>query len=71
MIYAKLCGWTLARAHAWLGDPVAISVYLGRSDTFDRAMLAFAQSYADQNELDYAALVEAVSSGRVVAQKGL
>ena len=70
-IYADVCGWTLARAHARCGDPVAIAAYLGKSDTFDRALASFAEAYADQNERDYAALKKAVATGRVVAQAGL
>jgi uncharacterized protein (DUF2252 family) len=70
-IYADLCGSTLARAHARSGDPVAIAAYLGKSDTFDRAMASFAEAYADQNERDYDALKEAAASGRVVAQSDL
>ncbi len=70
-IYAEVCGWTLARAHARSGDPVAIAAYLGKSDTFDRALASFAEAYADQNELDYAALKKAVAGGKVVAQAGL
>jgi uncharacterized protein (DUF2252 family) len=67
-MYADVCGWTLARAHARSGDPVAIAAYLGKSDTFDRAIADFAEAYADQNEVDYAALKEAVASGRVIAE---
>ena len=66
--YGRLCGWTLARAHARSGDPVAISSYLGTSDRFDRSIASFAELYADQNERDYAALQGAVTSGRVEAQ---
>src|SRR5262249_11951877 len=51
-IYAELCGWTLARAHARSGDRVAIAAYLGSGDTFDRAVSSFAEAYADQNERD-------------------
>jgi len=69
--YAKLCGTTLARAHARSGDPIAISSYLGGGDTFDRAMATFAETYADQNDRDYASLREAVDSGRIEAQTGL
>jgi uncharacterized protein (DUF2252 family) len=69
--YAELCGWTLARAHARSGDAVAITSYLGNSDRFDLAMTEFAESYADQNERDYAALQAAVKDGRVTAQEGL
>jgi uncharacterized protein (DUF2252 family) len=70
-IYGRLCGWTLARAHARSGDRIAIATYLGKSDAFDQAILAFSRAYADQNERDYRALVKAVDSGRVVAQTGL
>jgi uncharacterized protein (DUF2252 family) len=70
-VYAKLCGQTIARAHARSGDAVAISSYLGTSDTFDRALAGFAEAYADQNERDYAALKEAADSGRIEVQTGL
>jgi uncharacterized protein (DUF2252 family) len=63
-LYARLCGWTLARAHARSGDPVAIGAYLGGSDRFDRAILAYAEDYADQNERDYAAFREAMGTVR-------
>ena len=69
--YAKLCGQTLARAHARSGDSVAISAYLGTSDAFDRALAVFAEAYADQNERDYAALKAAADSGRIEVQTGL
>jgi uncharacterized protein (DUF2252 family) len=69
--YAKLCGETLARAHARSGDTVAISSYLGSSNTFDRALAAFAEAYADQNEQDYAALKAAADSGRIEVKTGL
>jgi hypothetical protein len=65
--YAQLCGWTLARAHARSGDPIAIAGYLGSSDTFDQALTDFADRYADQNERDYEAFVEEVRSGRLEA----
>jgi hypothetical protein len=65
--YAEVCGWTLARAHAKSGDAAMISGYLGKGDQFDQEMGAFALAYADQTELDYQALVEAVRSGRVEA----
>ena len=70
-IYAELCGGTLARAHARSGDPVAIAGYLGSGDKFDRALARFGEAYADQNERDYAALREAVDSGRVEAVTGV
>jgi uncharacterized protein (DUF2252 family) len=69
--YAQLCGWTLAKAHARSGDVVAIAGYLGSGQVFDKAMAAFAEAYADQNERDYDALKRAVESGRVTAQTGL
>jgi polyphosphate kinase len=52
-IYAQLCGWTLARAHARSGDRIAIAAYLGSNDAFDRAIADFSRDYADQNERDY------------------
>jgi uncharacterized protein (DUF2252 family) len=69
--YARLCAWTLARAHARSGDPIGIAAYLGSSVAFPRAVAKFAEDYADQNELDYRALLAAIESGRVVAEKGL
>jgi uncharacterized protein (DUF2252 family) len=69
--YAKLCGWTLARAHARSGDRVAIAAYLGKSDAFDSALGEFAAAYADQNESDYRALLDAVDAGRVTAVSGV
>src|SRR3954447_3545318 len=69
--YAEICGWTLARAHARSGDAAAIGCYLGSGDAFDRAMASFAEAYADQNELDYAAFREAVESGRLTVEVGL
>ena len=69
--YADMCGWTLARAHARSGDAVAIASYLGNSASFDRAMATFAESYADQNERDYATLQAAVADGRLTATPGL
>jgi thiamine monophosphate kinase len=68
---AKTCGTELARAHARSGDSIAIASYLGSSDAFERAVAAFAESYADQNERDYAALKAAVESGRVKAEMGV
>ena len=63
--YGGICAWALARAHARSGDSVAISAYLGSKDTFDGAVADFAESYADQNERDYAAYLEAIAVGRV------
>jgi uncharacterized protein (DUF2252 family) len=71
LLYARICGATLARAHARWGDRIAIASYLGRSDAFDAALVAFAAAYAEQNERDYEALVAAVGSGRVEAETGL
>jgi hypothetical protein len=61
--YARLCGWVLARAHARSGDAAAISGYLGSSDRFDRAVVTFAEAYADQTEADYAAFTRAAAPG--------
>jgi uncharacterized protein (DUF2252 family) len=66
-VYARLCGWTLARAHARSGDRVALAAYLGGSARFDQAIADFAETYADQNELDYAALQAAVKDGKAEA----
>jgi uncharacterized protein (DUF2252 family) len=66
-LYARLCAWTLARAHARSGDRIALAAYLGGSDKFDQAIADFAETYADQNELDYAALQAAVKDGRAQA----
>ncbi len=70
-IYGRMCGWTLARAHARSGDRVAIASYLGSASTFDRALLAFSRAYAEQNERDYASLERAVASGRIAAVAGV
>jgi uncharacterized protein (DUF2252 family) len=70
-LYARLCGWTLARAHARSGDRFAISAYLGKSDHFDQAIADFATTYADRNVHDHAALSEAVTTGRLKAETGL
>ena len=69
-VYATLCGWTLARAHARSGDRVAIAAYLGSGRAFDLATARFAERYADQNEHDHAALVEAARAGRIAAGPG-
>ena len=70
-LYAALCGWTLARAHARSGDRIAIAAYLGGSDVFDRAIAKFATAYADQNEADYAQFAAAVRSGQLEAVEGV
>jgi uncharacterized protein (DUF2252 family) len=70
-LYARLCGWTLARAHARSGDPVAIAAYLGEDDEFDRSVTDFSRLYAEQNELDYHAFAAAIRSGRLQAIEGV
>jgi uncharacterized protein (DUF2252 family) len=69
--YGRMCGWTLARAHARTGDRIAIAAYLGGSDAFDEAVADFGEAYADQTERDHAALTEAQANGRVQAQAGI
>lgn len=69
--YAPICGWTLARAHARSGDPIAIAEYLGTSDAFDTSITDFSQRYADQNEKDYTEFVNAIRSGRLEAVEGV
>src|SRR4029077_11511462 len=69
--YGRICGWTLARAHARSGDRIAVASYLGSGDVFDQAMASFAEAYADQNERDYNSLREAASSGRIAADTGV
>ncbi len=71
LVYAKMCGWALARAHARSGDRVAIASYLGSGDAFDRAIADFAVAYADQNALDHQALVDAIKDGSVQAELGV
>jgi uncharacterized protein (DUF2252 family) len=71
MVYGKMCGWTLARAHARSGDRIAIGAYLGKGVTFDLALAEFAIAYAEQNERDYQALVTAVKNNRVKAETGI
>ena len=70
-VYAQLCGWTLARGHARSGDAVAIGAYLGTGPTFAQALADFAHAYADQNEVDHQALVDAIAAGTVEAQSGV
>jgi uncharacterized protein (DUF2252 family) len=67
-IYARICGWTLARAHARSGDRLAIAAYLGAGDSFDGAIAEFSEAYADQSERDHAALLAAIDSGRIEAE---
>jgi uncharacterized protein (DUF2252 family) len=70
-VFGSLCGWTLARAHARSGDRVAIGAYLGSGKAFDRALGAFAETYADQNERDHGELEEAARAGRIAAERGV
>ena len=70
-LYGRLCGATLARAHARSGDSIAISAYLGRGDSFDRALTEFAETYADQNEQDHRLLLDAIETGRLDAVGGI
>jgi uncharacterized protein (DUF2252 family) len=69
--YARLCGWTLARAHARSGDRIAIAAYLGTGATFDKAIVEFSHAYAEQNERDYRRLQQAVKEGRITAETGV
>jgi uncharacterized protein (DUF2252 family) len=69
--YAEQCGWTLARAHARSGDPVAMAGYLGKSDAFDRSVTDFSERYADQNDKDFEAFTAAIRSGRLEASEGV
>ena len=69
--YAKLCGWTLARAHARSGDPVAIAAYLGEDDAFDRAVTDFSERYAQQNERDFEQFTGAIRTSRIEATEGV
>jgi uncharacterized protein (DUF2252 family) len=70
-VYGRLCGWTLARAHARSGDRIAIAAYLGSGNSFDNAIASFSESYADQNQRDYEALQKAATDGRIVVESGL
>jgi uncharacterized protein (DUF2252 family) len=69
-VYAEICGWSLAHTHARSGDPVATAGYLGRSGAFDDALTSFAETYADQNELDFAALQQAAADARIAVDSG-
>ena len=69
--YARLCGQTLARAHARSGDPIALAAYLGKKDRFDQSITDFSERYADQNEQDYQAFTKAIGSGRLQALEGV
>ena len=70
-VYGRLCGWTLARAHARSGDRIAVAAYLGSGKSFDNAIVSFAETYADQNQRDYEALQKAASEGRIKVESGL
>ena len=69
--YGRICGQTLARAHARSGDPIAIAAYLGKKDRFDKSITDFSERYADQNERDYEAFIAAIKSGRLQALEGV
>jgi uncharacterized protein (DUF2252 family) len=69
--YGRICGWTLARAHARSGDSVAMAEYLGASDAFDKSITDFSERYADQNERDYQEFVKAIRSGKLAAVEGV
>jgi len=71
LLYAYMCGWTIARAHARSGDRIAIASYLGKGDVFERAMADFATAYADLNQRDYDAVVKSVRDGRITAEEGV
>ena len=70
-LYAQLCGWTMARAHARSGDPVAIAAYLGNGTAFDRSITDFAERYADQNARDHEEFLTAIKSGKLTAVEGV
>ena len=70
-VYAEMCSWVLARAHARSGDRIAVAAYLGTGDVFDKAIADFSEAYAEQNQLDYDALREAVHDGRVEVRSGI
>jgi uncharacterized protein (DUF2252 family) len=69
--YGEACGWTLARGHARSGDRIAMAAYLGKKDSFDRAIATFAAAYAKVNQHDHLRLVEAIDKGRVTAEVGV
>jgi hypothetical protein len=69
--YARICGWTLARAHARSGDRIAIAAYLGNGRVFDEAIATFSERYADQNQRDYEVLQRAAADGTITAEVGL
>jgi hypothetical protein len=71
LLYAYMCGWTIARAHARSGDRIAIASYLGKGDVFERSIADFATAYADLNEHDYNEVVKAVRDGRITVEEGV
>ncbi|HUO47674.1 MAG TPA: DUF2252 family protein, partial [Acidimicrobiales bacterium] len=71
IVYAQMCGATLARAHARSGDRIALAEYLGNKPVFDQAVVEFASAYADQNERDYAEFTQALDDGVLPVERGL
>ena len=71
LAYAGLCGWGLARAHARSGDRIAIAAYLGKSNTFAKAIAEFSERYADQAERDHQVMLDAIAKGKIEAETGL
>jgi hypothetical protein len=69
--YARQCGWTLARAHARSGDPIAITTYLGKTDAFDKSVTDFSERYANQNDKDFQDFTKAIRNGRLTALQGV
>ncbi len=57
--YARLCGRTLARAHARSADPAVLAGYMGKSAAFDDALASFAMTYAVRTQKDYNQLAKA------------
>jgi uncharacterized protein (DUF2252 family) len=70
-MYGRICGATLARAHARWGDRIAIAAYMGKGTAFVRAIADFSAAYADQNERDYEAFLAAVNAGRFPVETGV
>src|ERR1700690_3528712 len=66
--YAELCGRTLARAHARSGEPAAIAGYMGKSEALDDAIASFGMAYADQTNIDYAALGKAKGAAKAATK---
>jgi uncharacterized protein (DUF2252 family) len=71
VLFAGLCGRTLAQAHARSGDFCQIAGYLGDDDQFDVAIAEFAHVYADQVERDHQALADAAHDGRLPVEHGV